>query len=151
MISAKFPNNTWVWAQTPPQVFFKDFAYLLGIPTKGIYRYMATSAFSQKLDFRCLTRFCNVSVFTPKQLPRIMTLLSWLVLKVVRRSSHWNGFLETRASKVLRNHEIQLQIEIPLKILWKELFFLQLLQTSEMWFLLKWNLSQIFSKDFTNL
>ena len=112
---------------------------------------MATSAFSQKLDFRCLTRFCNVSVFTPKQLPRIMTLLSWLVLKVVRRSSHWNGFLETRASKVLRNHEIQLQIEIPLKILWKELFFLQLLQTSEMWFLLKWNLSQIFSKDFTNL
>ena len=52
-----------------------------------------------------------------KQPPRIVTLLSLLVFKVVQRSSHWKGFLEISSSEILRNHETQLEIKIPLKML----------------------------------
>ena len=78
-----------------------------------------------------------------------MTLLSWLVLTVVQRSSHWKGLFEICSSKILKIHEIQLEIKIPL-IPQKELIFLQILQTSEMEFSLKWIHSQVLSKDFAN-
>ena len=74
---------------------------------KGVLRNFTT--FTRK--HLCQSLFCNTEH------------LWGLLQKVVQRSSHWKGFLEIRASKILRNHKIHLEIQIPLKIPWKELLF----------------------------